>query len=150
ETADPPIRALYVYNSNPAAVAPNSNLVLQGLRRTDLFTVVHEQMLSDTARYADLLLPATTQMEHLDLMRSYGHLYLNLCLPAIAPLGESRPNLDVLNSLAKAMGYTDPVFDETAEDVIRGALDTDHAFLQGITYETLQEHGFAKLRTPTN
>ncbi|HLK60378.1 MAG TPA: molybdopterin-dependent oxidoreductase, partial [Chthonomonadaceae bacterium] len=72
---DPPVRALYVYNSNPAAVAPNANRVLEGLRRTDLFTVVHEQMLSDTARYADILLPATTQMEHLDLLTAYGHLY---------------------------------------------------------------------------
>lgn len=150
ETTDPPIRALYVYNSNPAAIAPNSNRVLEGLRRTDLFTVVHEQMLSDTARYADILLPATTQMEHLDLMTAYGHLYLNLCQPAISPLGESRPNIEVLNALAKAMGYTDPVFDETAEDIIRGALATDHPLLQGITYEYLQEHGFAKLKTPSN
>ncbi|HZO88430.1 MAG TPA: molybdopterin oxidoreductase family protein [Chthonomonadaceae bacterium] len=150
ETTDPPIRALYVYNSNPAAVAPNSNLVREGLCRTDLFTVVHEQMLTDTARYADIVLPATTQMEHLDLLRAYGHLYLNLCQPAIPPLGEARPNLDVMNALAKAMGYTDSVFDETAEDVIRGALDIDHPFMEGITYEYLREHGFAKLKTPTS
>ncbi len=149
EADGPPIRALYVYNSNPAAVAPNANLVLQGLRRTDLFTVVHEQMMSDTARYADLILPATTQMECLDLMRAYGHLYINLCQPAIAPLGESRANLDVLNALAKAMGYADPVFDETAEDVIRGALASEHPYLAGVTYERLQEFGFARLQTPT-
>lgn len=147
EIADPTVRSLFVFNSNPAAVAPNSNLVLQGLARTDLFTVVHEQMLSDTARCADILLPATTQMEHLDLLRAYGHLYLNLCTPAIAPPGEARPNIEVQNALAKAMGYTEPVFDETAEDVIRGALDTDDPFLTGITYEYLQEHGFARLRT---
>jgi anaerobic selenocysteine-containing dehydrogenase len=145
ETVDPPILSLYVYNSNPAAVAPNSNLVLQGLRRSDLFTVVHEQMMSDTARYADILLPATTQMEHLDLMRAYGHLYVNLCQPAIPPLGEARPNIDVMNALAKSMGYTDSLFDETAEDIIRGALDTDDPAMSGITYEYLQEHGFAKL-----
>ncbi len=150
ETTDPPLRALYVYNSNPAAVAPNTNLVRQGLAREDLFTVVHEQMLSDTARYADILLPATTQMEHLDLMRAYGHLYLNLCRPAVPPLGESRPNIEALNALAKAMGYTDPIFDETAEDIIRGALDVKHPFMEGITYEYLLEHGFAKLRTPTD
>jgi anaerobic selenocysteine-containing dehydrogenase len=150
ETNDPPIRALYVYNSNPAAIAPNSNLVLQGLRREDLFTVVHEQLMSDTARYADILLPATTQMEHLDLIRSYGHLYVNLCQPAIPPLGEARPNIEVMNALAKALGYTDPVFDETAEEVIRGALDVDHPYLEGITYAHLLEHGFAKLRTATN
>lgn len=150
ETADPPIRSLYVYNSNPAAVAPNSNRVIEGLLREDLFTVVHEQMMSDTALYADILLPATTQMEHLDLMRAYGHLYLNLCQPAVPPLGESRPNIEVMNALAKAMGYTDPVFDETAEDVIRGALESSSPAMQGITFEYLQEHGFAKLRTPTD
>jgi anaerobic selenocysteine-containing dehydrogenase len=150
ETTDPPIRSLYVYNANPAAVAPNANRVRQGLLRDDLFTIVHEQMLTDTARYADILLPATTQMEHLDLMRAYGHLYLNLCQPAIPPLGESRPNIEVLNALAKALGYTESAFDETAEEIIRGALDSEHPFLQGITYETLQNQGFAKLRTPTN
>ena len=150
ETTDPPIRALYVYNSNPAAVAPNVNVVRQGLLRDDLFVVVHEQMMSDTAHFADILLPATTQMEHLDLMRAYGHLYLNLCQPAIAPLGESRPNIEVLNALAKALGYTDSAFDETAADIIRGALESDHPFLEGITYETLLEHGFAKLQTPSN
>ena len=146
ETNDPPIRSVYVYNSNPAAVAPNSNLVLEGLRRENLFCVVHEQMMTDTALYADILLPATTQMEHLDLMRAYGHFYLNLCQPAIAPLGESRPNIEVLNALAKAMGYTDSVFEESAEDIIRGALDSDHPYLDGITYDYLKEHGFAKLK----
>ena len=146
EERNPEIRSLYVYNSNPAAVAPNSNLVLEGLRREDLFCVVHEQMMSDTALFADILLPATTQMEHLDLMRAYGHLYVNLCLPAIEPLGESRPNLDVMNSLAKAMGYAESVFDETAEDVVRAALETDDPAMEGITFDYLKEHGFAKLK----
>ena len=95
--------------------------------------------MSDTAHFADILLPATTQMEHLDLMRAYGHLYLNLCQPAIAPLGESRPNIEVLNALAKALDYPDSAFDETAEDIIRGALESDHPFLEGITYEHLLE-----------
>ena len=146
EEKNPEIRSLYVYNSNPAAVAPNSNFVLKGLRREDLFCVVHEQMMSDTALYADILLPATTQMEHLDLMRAYGHLYINLCLPAIPPLGESRPNLDVMNSLAKAMGYRESVFDETAEDVVRAALDTNDPAMAGITFDYLKERGFAKLK----
>ena len=119
----PKIRSLFVYNSNPAAVAPNSNLVLQGFKRDDLFTVVHEQMMTDTATFADIVLPATTHLEHLDLMSAYGHLYINLCQPAISPRGEARANIDVQNALAKAMGYTDSVFDETAEDIIRGALD---------------------------
>jgi anaerobic selenocysteine-containing dehydrogenase len=147
EETDPPIRALYVYNSNPAGVAPDSNRVLAGLSRDDLFTVVHEQMMTDTARYADILLPATSQMECLDLMRAYGHLYLNLCQPAIPPLGESRANIDVLNALAKAMGYEENAFDQTAEQIIRAALDSSSPVLEGITYEYLQEHGFARLKT---
>jgi anaerobic selenocysteine-containing dehydrogenase len=147
EETDPPIRALYVYNSNPAGVAPDSNRVLAGLSRDDLFTVVHEQMMTDTARYADILLPATSQMECLDLMRAYGHLYLNLCQPAIPPLGESRANIDVLNALARAMGYEENAFDQTAEQIIRAALDSNSPVLEGITYEYLQEHGFARLKT---
>jgi anaerobic selenocysteine-containing dehydrogenase len=150
ERNDPPVRALYVYNSNPAAVAPNANLVCEQLAREDIFLVVHEQMMTDTAQYADILLPATTQMEHLDLMRAYGHLYLNLCTPAIAPLGESRPNIEVLNALAKAMGYTDSAFDQPAEEIIRSALDHNHPLLEGITYEALQEQGFAKLKATTD
>lgn len=148
-TTNPPIRSLYVYNSNPAAVAPNSSLVIEGLLREDLFTVVHEQMLNDTARFADILLPATTQMEHWDLMRAYGHLYVNLCAPAIEPLGEARPNLDVLNSLALAMGYTDDLFHDTAETVIRDALDSPQLREAGVTYEYLLEHGFARIPSYT-
>jgi anaerobic selenocysteine-containing dehydrogenase len=150
EETDPPIRALFVFNSNPAGVAPDSNRVLAGLSREDLFTVVHEQMMTDTARYADLILPATTQLECLDLMRAYGHLYVNLCQPAIPPLGESRANIDVQNAIARAMGYTEDAFDQTAEDIIRAALDVDSPFLAGITYEYLLEHGYAKLKTPTD
>lgn len=146
ETNDPPIRALYVFNCNPAGVAPDSNKVIQGLSRTDLFTVVHEQMMTDTALYADIVLPATSQMECLDLMRAYGHLYVNLCQPALPPMGEARANIDVLNDLAHAMGYADPVFDETAEDIIRIALNSGHPRMEGITYEYLREHGFARLK----
>jgi anaerobic selenocysteine-containing dehydrogenase len=147
---NPPIMALYVYNCNPAAVAPNSNRVIEGLLREDLFTVVHEQLWTDTARLADIVLPATTQMEHLDLHTSYGHLYVQLNQPAIPPLGGSRPNWDVLSELARRMGYTEKCFRDTAEDIIRQALDSDHPFLRGITYEYLLEHGFAKLRTPSD
>jgi len=147
---NPPIMALYVYNCNPAAVAPNSNRVIEGLLREDLFTVVHEQLWTDTARLADIVLPATTQMEHLDLHTSYGHLYVQLNQPAIPPLGESRPNWDVLSELARRMGYTEKCFRDTAEDIIRQALDSDHPFLRGITYEYLLENGFAKLRTPSD
>src|SRR5205807_8690975 len=90
--ADPPVKALFVYNSNPAAVAPDQSRVLAGLERDDLFTVVHEQFRTDTADYADILLPATTQLEHFDIHGSYGHLYVQANNPAIAPLGESKPN----------------------------------------------------------
>ena len=86
------MRALYVYNSNPAAVCPHQSLVMQGLAREDLFTVVHEQVMTDTARYADIVLPATMSMEHLDLYSSYGHLYVQLAVPVLAPAGEARSN----------------------------------------------------------
>lgn len=147
---DPPIMALYVYNSNPAAVAPNSNRVVEGMLREDLFTVVHEQVWTDTAQLADIVLPATTQMEHLDLHTSYGHLYVQLNQPAIEPLGESRPNWDVLSELARRMGFEEDCFRDKAEDIIRQALDCDHAYMLGITYEYLLEHGFAKLKTPSD
>src|SRR5437764_8485179 len=92
ETLAPPVRALYVYKSNPAAIAPNQSLVLKGLAREDLFTVVHEQVLTDTAQYADLVLPATTSMEHLDIYRSFGQLTVQLAKPVLPPQGEARPN----------------------------------------------------------
>lgn len=143
--SDPPVKSMMVWNCNPAAVCPNINLVRSGLRREDLFLVVHEQLMTDTARYADILLPATSQMEHLDLHTSYGQLYVQLNLPAIAPLGESRPNIDVHHELARRMGYTEPCFSESAEDIIRAALNVDDPRMEGITYEYLVDHGFAKL-----
>lgn len=148
ELTNPPIMSLMVWNCNPAAVTPNSNLVRRGLEREDLFTIVHEQMMTDTARYADILLPATTQMEHLDLHFAYGHLYVQLNQPAIPPLGEARPNIEVQHALAKRLGFTDPCFEETAEDIIRKALDTEELRAMGITYEYLCEHGFAKISSP--
>lgn len=148
ETTDPHVRSLFVYNSNPAAVAPDSNRVLAGLAREDLFTVVHEQMLTDTARFADLVLPATTQMECLDLLTAYGHLYVNLCTPAIRPLGEARANIDVQNAIARAMGFQEEAFQQTAEEIIRAALDAPSPLLEGVTYERLQQEGFARLGRP--
>ncbi len=147
---NPPIKSLFVWNCNPLAVAPNSNLVFRGLMREDLFTVVHEQMMTDTAQYADIVLPATTQMEHLDLHTAYGHLYLQLNQPAIAPLGEARSNIDAQNAIAKRLGFDDPCFEEGAEEIIRAALEVEDPRMEGITYEYLQEHGFAKLKTETN
>jgi len=144
----PPIRALIVHSSNPAAIAPNQNLVLEGLRREDLFTVVHEQVLTDTARQADYVLPATTQVEHLDLLWSWGHDYLTLNLPAIEPVGEAIPNTELFRRLAKAIGYTDAYFEDSDLDLVQLALASDHPHLKGITFETLLEQGWAKLRLP--
>ncbi len=144
---DPPIMSMFVFNSNPAAVAPDSTKVRAGLTRDDLLLIVHEQMMTDTANLADIVLPATSQLECLDIMRSYGHLYANLCTPAIPPLGESRANIDVQNALAHAMGFTDSAFDQGAEEVIRAALDSDSPLMNGVTYERLQAEGFVHLNT---
>ncbi len=109
DAADPPIRAIYVYNSNPVAVAPESARVRAGFAREDLFCVVHEIFQTDTADFADILLPATTQLEQLDVHSSYGHLYALANNPAIAPLGEALPNTEVFRRLAARMGFSEPV-----------------------------------------
>jgi anaerobic selenocysteine-containing dehydrogenase len=144
----PPIRALVVYSSNPAAIAPNQNLVLDGLAREDLFTVVHEQFLTDTARYADYVLPATTQAEQLDLMYTWGHLYLALNRPAIEPRGEAVSNSELFRRLARAMGMDYQELQVSDEQLIRSVLDSDHPWLEGITYQRLLADGWAKLRVP--
>ena len=144
----PPIRALIVYNSNPAAIAPNQNLVLQGLRREDLFSVVIEQFMTDTARHADYILPATTQLEHLDLFWSWGHAYLTLNQPAIEPVGEALPNTEIFRRLAHRMGFSDACLQESDEDMVRAALTSTHSYAQGITYERLKQDGWARLNIP--
>ncbi|MCW5983336.1 MAG: molybdopterin-dependent oxidoreductase [Bryobacteraceae bacterium] len=138
ETVDPPVKALVVYNSNPAAVAPNRNLVFQGLRRPDLFTVVIEQFQTDTADHADVLLPATTFLEHTDLYLAYGHYYLQMARPAVAPPGEARSNVEIFRLLAARMGFNDPCFADTDDDLIRTALASGHPFLEGIDLERLE------------
>src|SRR5262245_2618184 len=105
ELQGPPVRALYVYNSNPAVVCPDQGRVLEGLRRDDLFNVLQAQLRRDTAAYADILLPATTQLEHFDLHGSYGHLYVQTNEPAIAPLEEAKSNTDVFRLLARRMFF---------------------------------------------
>ncbi|MBN9521166.1 molybdopterin oxidoreductase family protein [bacterium] len=122
ELPGPPVKALFVYNSNPAAVCPDQSRVLSGLRRDDLFTVVHDQFQTDTADYADILLPATTQLEHFDLHGSYGHLYVQANNAAVAPLGEAKPNTEVFRLLAREMGYEPELFDISDEELARGAL----------------------------
>ncbi|MCL5040510.1 MAG: molybdopterin oxidoreductase family protein [Firmicutes bacterium] len=147
--AEPPIRALYVYNSNPAVTAPDQAKVLRGLAREDLFLVVHEQVITDTARYADILLPATTHFEHTDLHTSYWHLYLQLNEPVIPPVGESKSNTEVFRLLAQTMGFAEPAFQDSDQDLLRQALHWDHPFLQGITLERLRRERFVRLNTPS-
>jgi anaerobic selenocysteine-containing dehydrogenase len=141
----PRIRSIYVYNSNPAAVAPDQSKVLAGSKREDLFTVVHEQFQTDTADYADILLPATTQLEHRDLVKPYGHYYLVYNEPAIAPMGEAKPNWEVFRLLAKRLGFAESCFDDTDEDIIRQALRADYEPFKGITLEGLKRDGWARL-----
>lgn len=145
EVNDPPVKAMLVYNSNPADVAPNQNQVLAGLSRDDLFLVVHEQLFTDTCRYADIILPATTQLEHTDLHFSYWHLYLQLNEPAIEPLGEAIPNTELFRRLAGAMGFQEPCFQDSDDDLIRQALSGDSPVLAGITLERLREDQIIKV-----
>jgi anaerobic selenocysteine-containing dehydrogenase len=147
-TLAPPVRALYVYNSNPAAVCPNQELVLRGLAREDLFTVVHEQVMTDTTRYADLVLPATTSMEHVDLYKSYGHLYVQLAEPVIAPVGESRSNWEVFQLLSRAMGIAESHYARSPEDVIESMLASGDETLEGITLDRLRREGSIRLNLP--
>ncbi|HZH31474.1 MAG TPA: molybdopterin oxidoreductase family protein [Pyrinomonadaceae bacterium] len=146
--SDPPVRALYVYNSNPASVAPEQAKVLEGLRRDDLFTVVHEQFMTDTCDYADIVLPATTQLEHFDLHKAYGHLYLTVNERAIAPLHESKPNTEVFRLLAARLGFEEECFKDSDEEIARQAIDVGHPALKGITLEALRERGWMRLNVP--
>jgi anaerobic selenocysteine-containing dehydrogenase len=123
-----PINALIVYNSNPVAVAPDSTRVTQGFAREDLFTVVLEHFQTDTADYADILLPATTQLEHLDVVKPYGHYYMMANNPAIDPLGEAKPNSEIFRLLAKVMGFTEPCFRDSDETIAQAAVAKDWDF----------------------
>jgi anaerobic selenocysteine-containing dehydrogenase len=145
----PPVRALVVYNSNPAAVAPDRREVLRGLAREDLFTVVLEHFQTDTADWADIVLPATTQLEHWDVHLAYGHLYASLNRPAIAPIGESLPNTEIFRRLASRMRL-EPASAFADDDLalVRQALDTTHERMQGVTFDRLLEHGWARLDVP--
>jgi anaerobic selenocysteine-containing dehydrogenase len=146
ELEGPPIRALYVYNCNPAAVAPDQPRVLRGLARDDLFTVVHEQFPTDTVDYADVVLPATTQLEHIDIHGSYGHHDVMLNTPAIKPRGECRSNNDVFRALAERLGFEAELFPDD-RTLIRALLESGDR-VQGITLEQLEADGWARLRLP--
>ena len=145
----PPVQALIVYNSNPAAVAPDRNKVLEGLRRDDLCTVVLEHFQTDTADYADYVLPATTQLEHLDVHFAYGHHYATLNRPAIAPMGECKPNTQIFRELAQAMGLSQPCFRDDDDTLLRQALQSTDPKMATVTYEALMERGWVRLNVPT-
>lgn len=140
-----PVKAIVVYNSNPAAIAPNQNKVLRGFRRDDLFTVVLEQFQTDTADYADILLPVTTFLEHTDLYLAYGHYHVQLARPALPAPGETRSNVWIFRELAHRMGFTDPCFDDTEDDMIHGLLQSGHPFLDGITLNRLEREHSVRL-----
>ena len=149
ELSDPPVQAMLVYNSNPAVIAPNQKTVLQGLRRQDLFTVVHEQLFTDTTDYADIVLPATTFFEHKDFQGTYGHYYVQLSEPAIAPLGEARSNVTLFRQLAQRMGFTEPCFLDSEEDMIDQALSrTNSPWMEGITRDQLEAQHSIRLKFP--
>jgi anaerobic selenocysteine-containing dehydrogenase len=144
--ADPPVRALYVYSSNPATSNPDQARVRRGLAREDLFTVVHEQFMTDTAKLADVVLPSTMAMEQSDLYYAYGHHHLQLSRPGLEPPGECRSILDTVRALAKRMGLADPCFDDSFEDLVRTALDNPaNPRLAGVTLERLERENSVPL-----
>ncbi len=147
---EPPVHALFVYNSNPAAVAPNQTAVLRGMRRGDLFTVVHDCFFTDTADYADIVLPAPTFLEQDDVQGAYGHYFLQLSPRAVEPPGESRSNVWLFGQLAQRMGFAEPCFRDTERDLIAQALDTAHPWHAGITLERLERESRVPLNLPRN
>jgi anaerobic selenocysteine-containing dehydrogenase len=146
---NPPVKAVFVYNSNPVVVAPNHNDVVRGFLRPDMFTVVHEQFFTDTTAYADVLLPATTFFEHKDINKSYGHYYLQISNQAIDPVGECRSNARMFSDLAGRMGFTDDCFQQTVDSMIDEALwaygGQPTEFMKGMTRARLETEGAIRL-----
>jgi anaerobic selenocysteine-containing dehydrogenase len=156
---NPPIQSLYVYHSNPASITPDQNQVLKGLAREDLFTVVHERFLTDTAKYADIVLPSTSSLEHSDIYRAYGNYCIQQVKPAIPPVGESKSNWEVFSLLAQALGFPEPFFRQSAEDLIRHVLSVpaplrreidEKAFASGKAVELPLPEGYkTQYKTPS-
>jgi len=142
---DPPIKSLFVYNSNPISQAPNAGQIVEGLKRDDLFTVVSELFITDTARYADILLPATMQAEQYDLMVTWGHLYVMLNQPAIPAPGECVPNIELFRRLAKTMGFDDEYWSLSDDEMLMRCYDWASPQMQGITLDLLKEKGYMRL-----
>ncbi|MEP2025205.1 MAG: molybdopterin-dependent oxidoreductase [Reichenbachiella sp.] len=145
---NPSIDALFVFNSNPAVTTPNQNLILKGLEREDLLTVVSEHFMTDTARYADYIFPATTVLENWDILDSWGSTYININEPAIEPLGESKPNSDLFRLLAQEMGFEDSYLYDSDIGIVKKTLQSDHEYLKGITFESLRKTGGQRLNLP--
>jgi len=145
---DPPVKAIFVYNANPVAVAPEQESVRRGFGREDLFVVVHDLFQTDTVDFADLVLPATTTLEHYDIHKAYGHLYASLSRPAIAPLGESKSNTEVFRLLAARMELDDPCLRDSDEEMARQAFQWAHPHMKGITFERLEKEGSVRLSVP--
>jgi anaerobic selenocysteine-containing dehydrogenase len=151
EASDPPVMSLFVFAANPVTSTPNAGLIVEGLMREDLFTVVHEQFMTDTAQYADIVLPATSQLEQHDLHKGYGHRNLQYNHPAIPPLAECKSNWDVMRLLAAGMGYEEPWLHEDAEQALRGVIDASRAinpFYAEMSLERLQAEGTVPLSFP--
>ncbi|MSQ63016.1 MAG: molybdopterin oxidoreductase family protein [Betaproteobacteria bacterium] len=146
--SEPAVSAVVVYNNNPVAVCPDSSKVVKGFAREDLFCVVMDSFLTDTADYADIVLPATTQLEHTDIHKSYGHLYVLANNPAIAPVGESLPNAEVFRRLAARMGFEEDCFRDSDDDLARQAIGSGHANLAGMDWESLKRDGWKRLALP--
>lgn len=149
ETQGKPVKAFFVYNSNPLAVSTNTNLIKKGLEREDLFTVVVDLFATDTADYADILLPAATFFEYEDINSDYLGWYVRLNQPAIQPLGESKPNRDIFAELAQRMGFTEACFSESSAEIIRSALKSGSPLFAGITYEALRDKHWMKISLGT-
>jgi len=150
ELSKPPIMSLYVYHSNPAVVAPDQTMIIKGLRREDLFTVVHERFMTDTARYADIILPATSSLEHSDIYRSYGHYAIQRAAAVIPPVGESKSNWEVFQLLAQAMGFNESFFNQSADDLIQQLIDPPTLWLENIDMAKLQAGRPVELSLPEN
>ncbi len=148
EELDPPVKALFVWNANPLVHAPDSNKVQQGFEREDLFTVVSEQFMTDTARYADIVLPATMAAEQNDILTSWGHFYINLNQKAIEPPGETVANSELFRRLARTMNLDDPHFYRSDLEMLRNSLDWDSPMLDGESFESLQERGTIRVKVP--
>jgi len=150
ELKDPPVQSLYVYHSNPAAVTPDQNQVLRGLERKDLFTIVHERFMTDTARYADIVLPATSSLEHSDVYRSYGTYCIQRAKPAIPPVGESRSNWEVFSFLAQRMGFQEPFFRQTADGLIDHLLSIPSPGREGMDQEAFSAGKAVEIPLPAD